>query len=61
MKKKPNYSTIIILDRIYSIDGIDEVQIDANSLKQKKKHTRGKINKILTRFKVNGLIQGHLF
>ena len=61
MKKNPNYSKIIILARIYSIDGIDEVQNDANSLKQKKKYTRGKIDKILTRFKTNGLIQGYKF
>ena len=61
MKKKPNYSKIIVLDRIYSIDGIDEVQNDANSLKQKKKYTRSKIEKILSRFKANGLIQGHKF
>ena len=61
MKKSPTYSKIIILDRIYSIDGIDEVQNDANSLKQKKKYTRGKIDKILTRFKTNGMIKGYLF
>lgn len=61
MKKNSSYSKIIVLDRIYSIDGIDEVQNDANSLKQKKKYTRGKIDKILTRFKTNGLIQGYKF
>ena len=61
MKKSPTYNKTILLNRIYSIDGIDEVQTDANSLKQKKKYTRGKIDKILTRFKVNGLIQGHKF
>ena len=61
MKKSPTYSKIILLDRIYSIDGIDEVQNDANSLKQKKKYTRGKIDKIFTRFKTNGMIQGYIF
>ena len=61
MKKSPTYSKIIILDRIYSIDGINEVQTDTNSLKQKKKYTRGKIDKILTRFKTNGMIKGYLF
>ena len=61
MKKKPNYSKIIILDRIYSIDGIDEVQQDKNDLKKKKKRTRDKLEKILLRLKENGLIQGHKF
>jgi hypothetical protein len=61
MKKRSSYSHIILLERIYSIDGIDEVQNDANSLKQKKKYTRNKIDKILTCFKTNGLIQGHIF
>ena len=61
MKKKPNYSKIIVLDRIYSIDGIDEVQQDKNDLKKKKKRTRDKLEKILFRLKENGLIQGHKF
>ena len=61
MKKKPNYSKIIVLDRIYYIDGIDEVQQDKNDLKKKKKRTRDKLEKILSRFKANGLIQGHKF
>lgn len=61
MKKKPNYSKIIVLDRIYSIDGINEVQTDTNSVNKKKKRTRDKINIILSRFKENGLIQGHKF
>ena len=61
MKKSPTYSKIIILDRIYSIDGIDDVQQDKNDLKKKKKRTRDKLEKILSRFKENGLIQGHKF
>ena len=61
MKKKPNYSKIIVLDRIYSIDGINEVQTDTNSVNKKKKKTRDKINIILSRFKENRLIQGHKF
>ena len=61
MKKSSNYSKIILLERIYSIDGINEVQTDTNSVNKKKKRTRDKINVILSRFKENGLIQGHKF
>ena len=61
MKRNSAYSKIILLERLYIIDGIDDVQTNANSLKQKKKYTRGKIDKILTRFKTNGLIRGHKF
>ena len=61
MKKKPNYNKTILLNRIYSIDGINEVQTDTNSVNKKKKRTRDKINIILSRFKKNGLIQGHKF
>ena len=61
MKKNSSYSKIIVLNRIYSIDGIDEVQTDTNSVSKKKKRTRDKINIILSRFKENGLIQGHKF
>ena len=61
MKKHSSYSKIILLDRIYSIDGIDEVQQDKNDLKKKKKRTRDKLEKILLRLKENGLIQGHKF
>ena len=59
MKKSPTYSKIIVLDRVYSIDGIGEVQQDKNNLKKKKKRTRDKLDKILLRLKENGLIQGH--
>ena len=61
MKKSPTYNKVILLDRIYSIDGIDEVQQDKNDLKKKKKRTRDKLEKILLRLKENGLIQGHKF
>lgn len=61
MKKNSSYSKIIVLNRVYSIDGIDEVQTDTNSVNKKKKRTRDKINIILSRFKENGLIQGHKF
>ena len=61
MKKKPNYSKIIVLDRIYSIDGIGEIQETENNINIKKKRTRDKLEKILLRLKENGLIQGHKF
>ncbi len=61
MKKSPTYSKVIILDRIYFIDGIDEVKQDKNNLKKKKKRTRNKLEKILLRLKENSLIQGHKF
>ena len=61
MKKKPNYSKIIVLDRIYSIDGIGEIQETENNINIKKKRTRDKLEKILIRLKENGLIQGHKF
>ena len=61
MKKNSSYNKIIVLDRVYSIDGINEVQTDTNSVNKKKKRTRDKINIILSRFKENGLIQGHKF
>ena len=61
MKKRSSYSHIILLERIYSIDGIDEVQQSENSLKKKRYLTRNKLEKILRRFKENGLIQGYTF
>lgn len=61
MKKKPNYSKIIVLDRIYYIDGIGEIQETENNINIKKKRTRDKLEKILIRLKENGLIQGHKF
>lgn len=60
-KRKQPYSRIILLDRIYQIDGINDIQQDANSLKKKKNRTRDKIVKILQHFKENGLINGHSF
>ena len=60
-KRKQPYSRTIILERIYKIDGIDDIQQDANSLKKKKNRTRDKIVKILQHFKENGLINGHTF
>ena len=60
-KRKQPYSRFILLDRIYQIDGIDDVQQDINSLKKKNSRTRDKLSKILQHFKENGLIAGHLF
>jgi len=50
-KHKQPYSRIILLDRIYKIDGINDVQQDLNSLKKKKSRTRDKLVKILQHFK----------
>ena len=61
MKKNSTYSKVIILDRIYSIDGINDIQETKNNINIKKKRTRDKLDKILSRFKANGLIQGHTF
>ena len=61
MKKNPAYNKIIILNRVYFIDGISEIQENENNINIKKKRTRDKINRILSRFKENGLIQGHKF
>ena len=60
-KRKQPYSRFILLERIYQIDGINDVQQDINSLKKKKSRTRDKLSKILQHFKENGLIAGHLF
>ena len=60
-KRKQPYSRIILLDRIYQIDGIDSIQQNADNIKTKKKTTRQKLEKILLRFKENGLISGHHF
>lgn len=60
-KRKQPYSRFILLDRIYKIDGIDNIQQSTNDIKQKKFITRQKIKKILSRFKENGMINGHTF
>ena len=58
-KRKKSYSNIILLDKLYKIDGIDDVKTDANSVNKKKSRTRDKLIKILVRFKENGNITGH--
>ena len=60
-KRKQPYSRIILLDRIYKIDGIENIEQTTNNLKIKKKTTRNKLIKILNRFEENGMIQGHQF
>ena len=60
-KRKQPYSHIILLERVYKIDGIDSIQQSTNDIKQKKFVTRQKLEKILSRFKENGMINGHTF
>ena len=60
-KRKQPYSRIILLDRIYKIDGIGDILQNANNIWLKKKRTRDKLSKILNRFKENGMINGHIF
>ena len=61
-KRKQPYSRIILLERIYKIDGIDDIQQgDANGINKKKSRTRDKLIKILNRFKENDMIKGHSF
>lgn len=60
-KRKQPYSHIILLERIYKIDGIDDIQQNNDNIKTKKKTTRQKLEKLLTRFKENGMIKGHQF
>ena len=61
MKKSSTYNNIILLERLYIIDGIENIQQGKNDLKKKRKQTRDKIEKILTHFKINGVIKGHIF
>ena len=61
-KRKQPYSRVILLERIYKIDGIDDIQQDdINGINKKKSRTRDKLDKILSRFKENGMIEGHQF
>lgn len=61
-KRKQPYSRVILLERIYKIDGIDDIQKDdINGINKKKSRTRDKLDKILSRFKENGMIEGHQF
>lgn len=60
-KRKKSYSHIILLERIYKIDGIDDIQQNDNNIWKKKKRTRDKLNKLLCRFKENGVIKNHSF
>lgn len=60
-KRKQPYSRIILLERIYKIDGINDILQNDNNIWLKKNRTRDKLSKILRRFKENGMIQGHTF
>ena len=60
-KRKQPYSRTILLDRIYKIDGINDIQQNDDNIRTKKKSTRQKLGKILNRFKENGMINGHIF
>ena len=60
-KRKQPYSHIILLERIYKIDGIEDIEQTTNNLKIKKKTTRDKLEKILRRFHENDMIKGHSF
>jgi len=59
VKRKQPYSRIILLERVYKIDGIEDIQQNTSNIKIKKKTTRDKLVKILNRFKENGMIKGH--
>lgn len=61
MKKNSTYNKNILLEHLYIIDGINEVQTDTNSINKKKKKTRDKIKKILSHFKINGIIKDYIF
>lgn len=56
-KRKQPYSRIILLERIYQIDGIEDIQQNSDNVRTKKKTTRQKLVKILDRFKENGFIK----
>lgn len=59
VKRKQPYSRFILLERVYQIDGIDEIEKNKDNLRTKKKTTRQKLIKILERFKENGFINGY--
>lgn len=59
VKRKQPYSRFILLERVYQIDGIDEIEKNKDNLRTKKKTTRQKLIKILERFKENGFIKGY--
>ena len=61
IKSKQPYSHYILLEHIYKIDGIENVQQESNDLKKKRSRTRNKLTKILNRFKENGMIKDYLF
>ena len=54
-KEKPIYSRIITWETFYKLDGLDKVK--SKSLKNMKSRTRHKVDKLLTGYKEQGLIQ----
>lgn len=58
VKRKQPYSRFILFERIYQIDGINDIEQNADNIKLKKSRTRDKLKKILNRFKENGMIRG---
>lgn len=65
MKKTVNnkrpYSRFILLKTVYTLDGINGIQQDINSINKKKFRSRQKLDKLLTRFKENGLIRDYIY
>ena len=58
-QRKQPYSRFILLERIYHIDGINDIEQTENNIKVKKKTTRDKLQKILQRLKENGFIKNY--
>ena len=58
--KRP-YSRFILLKTVYTLDGINDIQQDINSINKKKFRSRQKLDKLLTRFKENGLIRDYIY
>ena len=58
--KRP-YSRFILLKTVYSLDGINDIQQDINSINKKKFRSRQKLDKLLTRLKENGLIRDYIY
>lgn len=65
MKKTVNnkrpYSRFILLKTVYTLDGINDIQQDINSINKKKFRSRQKLDKLLTRLKENGLIRDYIY
>ena len=60
-KSRNPYSATILLERIYELDGINEVQKTGNNINVKKSYTRKKLEKILADFIEKKMISGYKF